>query len=408
MTEDEMMSDLAAADAAGDSELAQHIAGKIKAARTPALSATRPEVSKTEALLRGAAMGATMGFGDELEAGWKSLFPKSLGGSPYRETRDKIRADEAVAREQHPYLYGGAEMAGAALPAAGMALATGGTSLAPAMAKAALPIAAGQGAVQGAGYSNADSAGGLARDVGVGTGLGVLGHGVGSALGGAGRTLVGSIRGRGVRAVAKAAEQAAEETAQGVKTATGSLGGEVQKGQRIVENLRRLGPDLSPEQQAMVNDLEQRLSASTLEALPGQAGTIAAKDAELAALKSGASEAFNARKADLLSPDEAKRQVMARVMRYGPPAAGGLLLSLLGHAVGGPVGAAAGGPIGLAGGAVLRPMIRSMRNLKNNPAVEKAVTDALTSDVVTTPGEFLRQLLARGAPAVASQQLVTQ
>jgi hypothetical protein len=35
MTEDEMMSDLAAADAAGDDQLAQHIAGRIKAARQP-------------------------------------------------------------------------------------------------------------------------------------------------------------------------------------------------------------------------------------------------------------------------------------------------------------------------------------------------------------------------------------
>lgn len=366
---------------------------EIDALTKPA--AAPPKVGTPEAVLRGAAQGATFGFGDELEAGWKHL----VGGADYTKTRAQLRSDEANARSQHPVAYTGGEIGGSLLPSAVAAMATGGTSLAPSMAKAGLPMAAGQGALQGAGYSNADTAGGLARDSALGAGVGVAGYGLGQTLGAVGRKVAGSARGLAVRAEAKAADKAAKEVADGIASARGSLGGEVQKGNRIVENLRRLGPDLSPEEQAAAQQLEERLSASAREALPGQVSTIAARDADLAAAKTGASEAFNARKTDLLSTDEMKRQVLARALRYGPVALG----SLAGHYVGGPIG----GTVGALAGAGTRPMVRSVLRMSTNPAVQKAVGDFIAEGANGPTAALLRRAI-QAAPVAATQQLVTQ
>ena len=378
---------------------APEVAAAPKWASAPEVSAA-PAVGRGEAALAGAAQGVSMGYGDEMKAGWRSLFPKSLGGGDYVAERDKLRADNEAARKAHPVLYGAGEVAGGIVPAAGMAVATGGTSVAPVLARAALPMAAGQGAVQGAGLSNADSAGGVARDAALGGGLGVAGYGVGSALGSAGRGLSRFFRGKATEASAQAAEKAAQEVADNIKSATGSLGGEVQKGQRMVENLRRLAPDLTPEEQAVMSKLEDRLAASTREALPSQAATIEARDAELAALKSGASDALAARKAELLSPDEAVGQMKARLWRYGPVAAG----TALGTAIGGPIGSG----IGALAGAGSRPMVQSLRRLAKNPAVQKALADKLADAVESPAARTLRLLIERGAPPVAAQELVSQ
>lgn len=395
-SEQDMMSDLAAADAAGDHELAQHIAGKIKASRAGA----PPTVSGPMAALQGAAQGATLGWGDEMKAGWRSLFPGKLGGAPYKKGLAEERAYDESAQKQHPYLHGAGNFAGSVLPSAAAAVMSGGTSLAPTMARMALPLAAGQGAMQGAGYSNADTPGGLARDSAVGGGLGILGHGIGTALGAVGRFVSGRARGLAVRAEAKAAEKAANEVSEQLASARGSLGGEVQKGQRIVENLRRLGVDLSPEEQAAATQLEQRLAQSTREALPAQVGAIASKDAELAALKTGASDAFHARKDALLSTGEMKNQILTRALRYGPVAAG----SVLGNIVGGPIG----GTVGSLAGAGTRPMVRSVLRMAKNPAVQKAAGEFVENRVNGPTATFLRRALQAGIPAEATQQLVTQ
>lgn len=508
-------------------------------------AAAPPKVGAPEAVLRGAAQGATFGFGDELEAGWKHL----VGGADYTKTRNQLRGDEANARSQHPVAYTGGEIGGSLLPSAVAAMATGGTSLAPSMAKAALPLAAGQGALQGAGYSNADTAGGLARDSALGAGVGVAGYGLGQTLGAVGRKVAGSARGLAVRAEAKAADKAAKEVAEQIASAKGALGGEVQKGSRLLENLTRLEPDMSAEQLAAldamksapggspvlgrydpqgapeyefwrihrggpsatpesvsadvlnpdkwqstswvdnsdvreglsamespqdlarymqahagdlngawlvrmkaalahakdfdhaegarltyptqvvsaepvpsefaraasiggrpksyeyvptdnpIRQLQQRVTQSTLDALPGQAQAIAARDAELAAAKTGASEAFGARKADLLSTDEMKRQVLTRALRYGPVALG----SLAGHYVGGPIG----GTVGALAGAGTRPMVRSVLRMSTNPAVQKAVGDFIAEGANGPAATLLRRAI-QASPVAATQQLVTQ
>lgn len=380
-SEQEMLQDLATADAAGDTALAQHIAGLIKTARQNA----PPAVGTPEAALRGAAQGATLGFGDELEAGWKSLF-----GQPYQQTRDKLRADEANARSQHPYVYGGSEIAGSILPSAIAAGATGGTSLAPTLAKSALPLAAGQGALQGAGYSNADSARGLVGDTALGGGLGVLGYGLGQGLGAVGRAATRSARGLAVRATSRAADQAAQEVADRIASAQGALGGEVQKGNRIVENLRRLAPELTPEEQDAMRLLEQRLAASNRQSLPGQVGTIDRLDSELQGLKSGASEAFQARKAELLQPQILK-DTMSLAKSYGEP--------LAANAIGGPT---AGMVMGRT------RMGKAIANRITRPGNQKALADLVTSPITQKTASVLLRSLQAAAQTEGVRQMVTQ
>jgi hypothetical protein len=347
----------------------------------------------------GALTGGGLGWRDEMVGGYKAVakhvLPKSLGGTDlplgeqYRQDRDAVRSEQEGFRKAHPVAYGAGEIAGGMVPGSVATLATGGA--------AALPMALAQGGVSGAGYSNADTAGGLARDTGLGIGIGALGYGAGQAVGKAFSGMAG-LAGRGVRlAESRAAGKAADEIAAEIASARGSLGGEVQKGQRIVENLRRLGPQLTPEEQAAVAQLEQRLTQSTREALPGQVGAIDAKDAALSAAKQGASQALRDRTAELLSTGEVKQQILSRALRYGPVALG----TALGSAVGGPFGTA----VGALAGAGTRPMVRSMIRLGKNPAVQKATLEAI-ENAAPQLGTFLRRAIQASATGPLTEAAV--
>lgn len=360
-----------------------------------------PTPSLGESIFEGGGQGASLGWKDEMVAGWKALakhaLPKSLGGTDlpmgeqYKQDLAIQRAQDEAARKANPKAYIASNVAGGIIPTAAATYATGGAY--------ALPMALAQGGAAGAGYSNATTAGGLARDAGVGVGLGALGYGAGQAVGQAGAGL-GRWAGAGSRqATSRAAGKAADEVAANIASVRGSLGGEVQKGQRLVENLRRLGTQLSPEEQAAATQLEQRLEQSARNALPSQAGTIATKDAKLAALKSGASQSLKDRTTDLLSTDEMKRQVLARVLRYGPVAVG----SFLGHHIGGPLG----GSVGALAGAGTRPMVRSIARMGNNPAVQKALYDAV-ENAAPASGQFLKRAIQAASLGPAQQAALAQ
>ena len=142
-------------------------------------------VSGTEAVLRGAAQGLTLKFGDELvgnakalasaPADWlyEKLNPQDPTTSPsygetYQKGRDENRAANKTAEAAHPWKYGLSEFAGS-LPLAVAAPAT-------------LPAMVGLGAAAGIGGSEATDAGQLALDAGLGAGGGALGYGAGKAL----------------------------------------------------------------------------------------------------------------------------------------------------------------------------------------------------------------------------------
>lgn len=154
-----------------------------------ALNALAEPPSTGESVARGGLQGVTSGWGDEIAAGIDTAASKIPGlrsfaqslhdpklppidnpDVPYAQRRDAYRAANQAAHEQNPKAYLGGEfggsMAQSLLP--GTSIAGGAKGVAQ---------MAGQGAVAGAGFSDADTAGGLTTDalkgagVGIGTGL---------------------------------------------------------------------------------------------------------------------------------------------------------------------------------------------------------------------------------------------
>jgi hypothetical protein len=177
--------------------------------------------STLSAFGRGAAQGATLGFGDEIQGALQAVLPPP-GGDPrgyfggmverYRSERDAARGADRRAQQAH----GAAYVAGSVVGSAPAAIATGGAGAAQGAglgarvlygARAAAPM----GAVYGAGTSEADGLGGLARD---------------AAVGGAGTAVLGGalpVVGEGVRKVAVPLARRLSQTAieQGRKALSG-------------------------------------------------------------------------------------------------------------------------------------------------------------------------------------------
>lgn len=173
-----------------------------------------------ESLARGAAQGATLGFGDEIQgaiqAAGQKVLPEALGGGGatkkgfldlYREARDSARKDDSEAQSANPKTFVGGNLAGglATLPLApggGMAV-KGGTMgarlLAAAKAGGELGAASGFGA-SGADLTQGDVVG-AAKDAVVGGGAGaaaavglpLVGKAVGKVAGGLGRAMLNGL-----------------------------------------------------------------------------------------------------------------------------------------------------------------------------------------------------------------------
>lgn len=142
------------------------------------------DVSRLEALLRGGAQGATLGFSDELSgagsAALGALKGKSLDEIKdiYKKSRDESRTANEAAESAHPALYTTGSIGGSLLPAVlsgGLGEAAEGASALSRLGSAAKTGAA-IGAVNGLGDSNADLTSGSPS---------ALGSAAGSALGGA-------------------------------------------------------------------------------------------------------------------------------------------------------------------------------------------------------------------------------
>ncbi len=120
--------------------------------------------------------GAMMGFGDEAEAGVRSLF----SDRPYEDIRDEIRGENKAYVENNPYTALGAETAGSLVT--GLA---GIGRLAAARAATTLPKLMGLGAAEGAVYGAGTGEGGLAehaKNIGIGAGTGIAGGMAGKLL----------------------------------------------------------------------------------------------------------------------------------------------------------------------------------------------------------------------------------
>ena len=123
--------------------------------------------------LRTAAQGATFGWSEEIEAAVRSLLPESMGGGEYQKIRDELRAKLAAYKEANPNTALTLELAGAlvpsllTLPFGGAGAAATAARVSPSMARVAGRGAV-EGAVTGAGMSEADTVGGMAADTATG------------------------------------------------------------------------------------------------------------------------------------------------------------------------------------------------------------------------------------------------
>ena len=376
-----------------------------------------PKPTRTESGLRGLLQGLTAGTGDEM-AGVGRAFgsmrrpreatPQTMG--QYRDSRDAERVANAAAEEANPGTYLAGQVTGGTLPTL-----LGG---APATGLRAMGIAAGQGALQGAGYSEHEGRR-LVGDTALGAGLGLLGYGTGQVLGKGATAAVRKGRDLVRTGTARAGTQAAGEVADELATAAGKLGGEVQKGSRQVENLMRLEASMTPQQRALydslvaqgiVPDLQQAVAQSTLESLPQQAASIATRKAELAALQSAAPQTAAARAQALLTP-QPKADIKSFLKAYAEPMAWAVGGQQLGQALGLDPAAqgALAGAAGLVGGrtragkALYTRLTRPAHQVALGQRLER-VGQAGQSQIA----EILRRALAAGAPAAGTAALVEE
>lgn len=411
------------------------------------IEAVEPEkTTKGKAFARGAMQGGSLGLADEAAGGVAALSssasapwqrtpgPRALArlypGVPYPEAaqrwfaenrpdlaaaqsaeagrqaapeayaaeRDKQRAANEQARKDHRWSYLGGQVAGS-LP------------IGAATAGAGIHGAAGLGAVQGAGYSDADGAG-LVGDTALGAGLGVAGHLAGQTLGKAAAGAAKFAQERLARALAKETARAAETKVAAIQSAAGSLGGARAEANRVVEAIRQLldEPNLTAEQRALLASLKdtpayaaavQSLAKSLEKRLPDVADKVTRAESALAAAQGGKTVSEMA--AEGVSKGTAwSRGIKPRLARYGPPVAASAVGSMLGGAPGAAVGALAG--------AGMRPALRATLRGIADPAVQTALWSPVNSAAsagASEGGRVLTQALARagamgGFPAASA------
>jgi hypothetical protein len=201
-----------------------------------------------EGVARSAAQGVTLGFGDEIAAGFGSLFgmgPKLLGTKSYDEILGDVRSKDAKFRDAHPYVSTGAEVAGGIASLAG----------APVRAAVSAPSVVGR----------------IARSAGVGAGFGAA-SGFGNSEGGVVNRTVGAAKGAAVGGVAgplvsEVVLPVAARTASGVSQA-------FRYGNQAVRNA------LNP-QQAAINTVADRMVQSGVDPAAARAAIAPGPSAQL-------------------------------------------------------------------------------------------------------------------------------
>ena len=207
----------------------------------PISQAPPPQVSKTESALRGGAQGLSFGFADEATARLESI----MKGVPYEQALQESRQAYKQAQEANPITYTGSEIAGGVLPAlipTGATQATAGASLGRLAA-----IGAGTGALSGLGYSEGETAGQIAKDVGVGTVLG-------GALPVAAKGIV-----KGIQSLKPIADEAIKTSLTGFTGKTRAFLDQIEKNPEQVKRIESkfagdIQQEILPEINAKIND----------------------------------------------------------------------------------------------------------------------------------------------------------
>lgn len=381
-TESEMMQDLAAADAAGDTQLAQHIVGLIKAARAP-------KVGMGDVQAAPSAFAGTGNVPVGLQTGDPATDVRIAQNLAVRGYRKNLTPGDA--------LRAGAVAAGALVPEA-----------LPGVAGAAV-----SGGLFGGGMSKAQDAAGVALDAAKAFAAAGLGAKLLSALSGR----IGSYaRGKVAAAAERAAQQSAEAKAAEVASIEGARRSAAANAYRQPIRINEIlsDPAVPEAEKAVLRAWQQTpeyadlMTQNARNVLPQAQEALAAERAAAdaaAEARANLPEAIRAETARRLSPETAREQVMARVSRYGPPAIG----SAVGSAIGGPVG----GAIGALGGAGTRPMVHALGRMAEDPAVQMSIWGPLgqlgqtPKPMIATPGlgaELLRLLRSR-APSLLVERV---
>lgn len=188
--------------------------------------------------------GATLGSGEEVEAGARSVLP---GSPPYRETRNQIRQQIDAYRQSRPVEAFAVETMGAALPTAAAFMVPGGQPAAAAnvarMANTARNLllrGGAEGTAGGFGYSEAETLPGLAVDTATGTGVGALtslGFGKGTqAISGLTSGLVNSVRTALGDRASTAVQAELRRLAEGTGKSMDEVVADVMEGRIMAEN----------------------------------------------------------------------------------------------------------------------------------------------------------------------------
>jgi hypothetical protein len=220
--------------------------------------------------------GLTFEFGDEIEAGFKTGFGTN---GDYKTKRDEIRAEMAKFRDNNRGEALGWNIAGslptALIPGLGMARAAQGASRLAKVGQGAL-LGAGEGALAGLGASDAESAGQMALDTGVGMGFGA---GVGGSLGG---LLAGKIN-RGIQSGVNKIENMPSTAVQGeLKDILGALNMSPEEVVRHIESGKLMAemPALAPYINAAMG--EGKTARQLVEEVYRDTGTTAGRGRRLA------------------------------------------------------------------------------------------------------------------------------
>lgn len=416
------------------------------------LAAQGDKTSRGEALLRGAAQGGTLFYGDEIGGAVRALpnlkvpqdirtpGPRALAklypgvpyaeaasrwfnenrpdqaiisqqdqaqqeqGAAYKQERNAIRAANTKAFDDRPGYYLGGSIAGAA-----PALIASGGGLGPVLATSAF---------QGAGASESDSAKGLAVDTALGTAGGLAGRGLGK-LAGAGVSRLDRLAGNRLSAAAtKAQELAEKKIGKLVGSLRGAYGGNRQNESRAIEVLLRAEQtgSLTAAQAAELAALKaspewaatiQNVTQNYIDDFPGLANAATASKAAYEQAAATAPQDIAKEAARLASWPEVKAQIGARLQRYGPMAAAG---ALLGNSLGGGGAAIVGG----AAGAAVRPMLHAVRRAWQHPSVQTAawtpmqrLAQTIASPKVAVPADLSARLAGVAGGLAASPRLMS-
>jgi hypothetical protein len=361
------------------------------------------------AIVRGVQKGASMGFADE-DAGARAAAQEVVRGggltkalAKYREARDAERGADQRAQDINSTAMTGGEIAGAlAVP-----LPFGKARAASLLGK--LGLAAGRGALAGAGYGLGSSDADLTQgdfkgagvDTAIGGGSGVLGGLTGEVMSlGVGKVLkkaAGRAQ-RGIQeAIADETEAQAKAQAKAEASAQGAYRSSVQSASRDLEVLQREadampdGPLKRQIQQYLSSPeglaVRAQVAGNKLGTAPERIAEMQQKMAEFQDLIANR-DANIARNTEEAMKDPVKRHVLPRVATLGhrflPPA-----IASIGGLVGGSEGAVAGGTVGGVMSLTQGHPGRIVKNLMEKPAVRHAFWGA----VLKASG---------GAPAVAN------